>query len=149
MVKKVRETILTAPDYILLDHTADLAIMVRGVDLPELFENAGRSLVHIMLGRQLPRKGSPRKISLSAQDLDDLMVRWLGEILYLLEGEHLIVTSVKVSFINPSRINASVRTVPFDSQVNKILCEIKAVTYHQIQVAPKGDHWEARVIMDV
>lgn len=146
---KVRETILKTPDYIFLNHTADLAIMVRGTDLTDLFENAGRSLVHLMLDRPLPLAGSSLKISLSAQDLEDLMVRWLGEILYLLEGEHRIVTSVEVSFINRSKIKASVRTVPFDSRLHKIRREIKAVTYHQIQVAPKGDHWEARVILDV
>ena len=105
-------------DYTLLHHTADLAIRIRGADLPDLFENASRSLMHLVLGQELSPEGSPLKISLSAQDVEDLMVRWLGEILYLLEGEHLVVTSVNVSFINRSQIKASVRTVPFDSQVH-------------------------------
>ena len=140
---------MTIPDYSLLNHTADLAVRIRGDDLPDLFENSGRSLIHLMLGRELPCEGSTLEIRLKAQDLGDLMVRWLSEILYLLEGEHLVVTAVKIKAVTPSLLLASVRTVPFDPERHEILSEIKAVTYHQIEVTQKAGHWEARVVMDV
>lgn len=140
---------MTIPDYILLNHTADLAVRIRGSDLKDLFENSGRTLMHLILGRELPCEGPALEISLTAQDLDDLMVRWLSEILYLLEGEHLVVTAFEIKAVTPSRLQASVRTVPFDPEIHEILSEIKAVTYHQIEVARKAGNWEARVIMDV
>ncbi len=140
---------MTIPDYTLLNHTADLAVRIRGTDLTDLFENSGRTLMHLMFGRELPCEGSALEISLKAQDLDDLMVRWLSEILYLLEGEHLVVTAVEIKAVTPLRLHASVRTIPFDPEIHEILSEIKAITYHQIEVAQKVGHWEARVIMDV
>lgn len=140
---------MTIPDYTLLNHTADLAVRIRGADLTDLFENSGRTLMHLMFGRELPCEGSALEISLKAQDLDDLMVRWLSEILYLLDGEHLVVTAVEIKAITPLRLRASVRTVPYDPEIHEILSEIKAITYHQIEVAQKVGHWEARVIMDV
>ena len=141
---------MRTPDYyMLLDHTADLAIRIFGNDLVGLYENAGRSLVHLMLAHEISGPGTPLQISLSGQDLPDLMVRWLNEILYLIEGERLVVTGLEVRSVTPRQIEATVNTVPFDPEAHERLTEIKAVTYHQIEVTKKGNHWEARVIIDV
>ena len=139
----------TTPDYTLLDHTADLGIKIRGTDLKDLFESAGKALIHLMLKGATPGKTSSMKITVSGEDLADLMVRWLGEILYLFEGENLVVNYINIHDITPYRLEATLKTVPFDPQVHEILSEIKAVTYHQIEVANKGDQWEARVIFDI
>jgi SHS2 domain-containing protein len=141
--------IMTHPDYIILDHTADLGIKIRGTDLTNLFETAARALLHIMVRGVSNRGTSFITISLSAKDLCDLMVRWLGEILYLIDGESLVATSIKIDSLTSSRLEATLGTVPFDPRFHEILSEIKAVTYHQIEVAEKGGHWEARVIMDL
>ena len=77
------------------------------------------------------------------------MVRWLGEILYLFEGEGVVATSFDIHELEPKRLRATVRSVPFDPEIHEILTDIKAVTYHEIEVAPKGDRWEAEVTFDV
>ena len=142
---------MTTPDYTLLDHTADLGIKIRGTDPINLFENAGRALIHLILKVKPPGKTTPLKLSLSGDDLADLMVRWLGEILYLFEGEHLVVTSINIGALSPSppSLEAALDTIPFDPQMHEILMEIKAVTYHQIEVVDKGDMWESSVIFDL
>ncbi len=137
------------PDYTLLDHTADLGIKVRGIDLKDLFETAARALMHLMVKGQSPSTPTSMKISLSGEDLADLMVRWLGEILYLFEGENLVVTSTHMDALSSSHLEATLETVPFEPEIHEILSEIKAVTYHQIEVTEKGNAWEARVIFDM
>jgi len=136
------------PGYAFLDHTADLGINVRGEDLKSLFETAAKALMHLILEGESQAKTTDMNITVSGQDLPDLLVRWLGEILYLFEGEGLVVTFVRIGFISPTRLDAALRTVPFDPAVHKIHHEIKAVTYHQIQVTEKGSFWEAQVIFD-
>jgi len=123
--------------------------VARGTDLKNLFEGAARSMMQIMVrGRSDERTGAIR-LAVTGEDLSDLMVRWLGEVLYLFEGEKQVVMDVGVDFISPSRLDATLKTVPLDPNLHEILCEIKAVTYHQIQVAEKGDRWEARVVFDL
>jgi len=139
----------TAPNYTLLNHTADLGIKVRGSDLRNLFESAGRALVHLMVRGKIPGKTCSLKISVSGEDLADLMVRWLGEILYLFAGESLVVTSIDMDAVSSSHLEATLQTVPFEPEIHEVVNEIKAVTYHQIEVKEKGNHWEARVIFDV
>ena len=136
------------PDYALLNHTADLGIKVRGVDLKDLFETAAKALMHLMTRGESPGITTEMNITVSGQDLPDLLVRWLGEILYLLEGDDLVVTSVHIDSVFPSQLNATLQMTPFDPASHKIRHEIKAVTYHQIQVIDKGSIWEAQVIFD-
>jgi len=137
------------PDFTLLDHTADLGIIVRGRNLKTLFEVAARSMMYIMV------KGKPAdttrtfNLSVEGYDLADLMVRWLGEILYLFEGEHELVTGVEITSVSQSHLDATLETVSFDTNLHEILCEIKAVTFHQIEVVKKDDHWETRIIFDL
>lgn len=137
------------PDYTLLDHTADLGIKVRGTDLKGLFETAAAVLIHLMVKGQSLSTPTSMKISLSGEDLADLMVRWLGEVLYLFEGENLVVTSTHMDALSSSHLEATLEAVPFEPEIHEILSEIKAVTYHQIEVTEKGHGWEARVIFDM
>ncbi len=137
------------PNYTLLNHTADMGIKIRGTNLIDLFESAGNALMHVMLGDNPRGETRSMEISVSGGDLADLMVRWLGEILYLFEGDDLVVTSVNIDSLTPSQLEATLETVPYDPEIHEILNEIKAVTYHQIEVSNKGDIWEARVIFDL
>ncbi|MCP4680738.1 MAG: archease [Desulfobacterales bacterium] len=137
-------------DFTFLDHTADLGIKVRGSDLIGLFENAADSMMHIMVKDVHAEKCDAIRLSVDGQDLADLMVRWLGEILYLFSGEKKLVTNVKIDSISASHVDSTLEIVHFDPNIHEILCEIKAVTYHQIEVTETDDHcWEARIIFDL
>jgi protein archease len=137
-------------DFNSIDHTADLGLEVRGETLGRLFENAAESMIQLAV--KVPRKRSTEtvEIHLSASDLEDLLVRWLGEILYFLEGEKKIAIHSRITSISPQHLDATLQIIPYDPDLHELLSEIKAVTYHQIRVAQKQDRlWEARVIFDL
>ena len=121
---------------------------LRGEDPKDLFKNAAKALMHLMIEGESKSEASDMNITVSGQDLPDLLVRWLGEILYLFEGEGLVVTSIYIDFLSLSRLDAALKIVPFDPTVHEIISEIKAVTYHQTKVMDKGSFWEAQVIFD-
>jgi len=54
-----------------------------------------------------------------------------------------------VETLTPQTISARVELAPYDPDRHHVLNEIKAVTYHQIDVCRKKDHWETRIIFDV
>jgi SHS2 domain-containing protein len=141
--------ILTRHTFEIIDHTADLGIVVAGSNLKELFQNASHAMMRIMLEEVPEESGETTKISVQGSDLPDLMVRWLGEILYLFEGENRLVTQSKILEITPNHLDARIKTTPFSSAKHEILTEIKAVTYHQIEVIRKGGVWNARIIFDL
>ena len=141
-----------APAYTLLDHTADLGIQVQASNLEELFRNAGIVLMDLLLiSKKCIRNKSPEQITLTVNgiDIEDLMVRWLGEILYIFEAEQRVLISINIENLNDKELKAQLTTIPFEKGYHEIKNEIKAITYHQIKVAPEGKAWEARVIFDL
>ena len=138
-----------SPNFTFLDHTADLGIRVRGNTMKDLFEKAARSMIRIMVSGVSDKNNKTVNISVNASDLEDLMVRWLGEILYLFEGEKRIMMDIQIDTISETHLNATAETALFTPRLHKIINEIKAVTYHQIQVKKTGNDWEARIIFDL
>ncbi len=132
-----------------LDHTADFSLRMTGKDMKDLFQRAAEEMTKIMV-KMLPAAAARyRKISVKAQDPADLMVRWLGEILYLLEGEKMIVNKALIDTISPAHLHATLGLSPYDPETHVLLREIKGVTYHQIGVHKKKGYWEARIIFDL
>ncbi len=132
-----------------LDHTADLRIKVRGKDMKGLFEQAALAMMQVMISSKPGGEVNRMKLSLDAEDPAELMVLWLGEILYLFEGEKKVVIGLEIESISPADLNATLETVSFDPNCHEVVCEIKAVTYHQIEVVDKGNCWEAKIIFDL
>ncbi|MBW1692258.1 MAG: archease, partial [Deltaproteobacteria bacterium] len=132
-----------------IDHTADLGIIVRGPDVGGLFISAARAMIDLMVKGDLGDKRTLREVSVSSEDYPDLMVRWLGEVLYLFAGDKLIVDSIEIKELHPTQIKATLSVADFEPKRHRVLREIKAVTYHGISVRKTNGAWEARIIFDI
>lgn len=135
--------------YEFIDHTADLGVRFCGKTLKKLFTNAAMALMELLVSVDSSESDKAVPLSVSGDDTTDLLVRWLGEILYLFQGDSLLVTNVVIENMTPVRMDAVLGTVPLENTAHAFLNDIKAVTYHQADVIHKGDHWEACVIFDV
>jgi len=135
--------------YQIIDHTADLGIIVKGPDVKGLFIRAAQAMTDLMVKGEIRDKTARRDVLIEGEDFPDLMVRWLGEILYLFEGENLMVNSIEIKSIVPIKLEATLTLTSFEPKRHQVLREIKAVTYHQISVDKVNDGWEARVIFDI
>jgi SHS2 domain-containing protein len=135
--------------YTLIDHTADFGIHVFGENQKALFEQAGLAMFELLVDTGTPGECRQQKIAVQGSDWPDLLVNWLRELLYLWTDEENILRSIAVAEIAPYRISAWVDLEPFQAELHPFRNEIKAVTYHQVQAGPEGDHWEAKIIFDV
>ncbi len=136
-------------DYELIDHTADIGIKAYGDDLSEAFAHAAKGMFDIITdSSQIESKGE-YQIELSSDDLEQLLVDWLDELLYLQGAENLVFGEFRVSVDEEKpEISATVLGEEFDTDKHKIGMEIKAVTYHMLEVH-KGDPCFVKVLFDV
>ena len=139
----------TPVTYQIINHTADLGIIVKGPDVKQLFIHAARAMIDLMVEGDISERIATRDVLVKGEDFPDLMVRWLGEILYLFVGENLIVDSIEVKSISAVQLKSILTLARFEPEHHQVLREIKAVTYHQIAVDKRDDGWEARVIFDI
>ena len=136
-------------NYRIIDHTADFGIHVCGKDEKHLFQNAALAMFESMVETGTCHGGVQKQVSVSGSDRPDLMVNWLRELLFQWTGKQKILQSVAVDQLSPVSITAQLTLENYNPDRHIILNEIKAVTYHQIQVVKSGDHWESRIIFDV
>lgn len=140
----------------ILDHTADVAVRAYGNTLPELFENAALAMFSVMVDLGTVPLPDQRTISVSAPTLEDLLVSWLRELIFLFETEHLVFAQFNVEQLTqPSddsegRLSGMARGAPYGAGVVRTGAAIKAATYHDLKVeqAPDG-RWQVEITFDV
>jgi len=133
----------------ILDHTADIGLVVHGENLKALFENAGEAFFHLITDLRKVKRRIERKIDIGGERLDRLMVDWLNELLYLHDIENLLFRGFKVESVGEDGLKAMAKGEAFQEGVHVIKTEVKAVTYHQIEVRQEKGRWRARVIIDL
>jgi SHS2 domain-containing protein len=135
--------------YELIDHTADFGIQIFGSDSQELFTNAALALFDVITEMDALKGDDSCTIRASGEDWSDLMINWLREILYLWNGREMLVKSVQILSLSENDISAKIYFDAYLPDRHIIKTEIKAVTYHQIQVKRSPSGWKARVIFDI
>ncbi len=135
--------------YRFFDHTADFGLEILGDDAPSLFEEAAKALFDLVTSPADQKQGHRRRLDVAGEDWADLMVNWLRELLYLWNGKSLLVRGIELTMLEETRLQATITCEKYDPNRHEIRNEIKAVTYHQIEVGPFDDGWRARVIFDI
>ncbi len=135
--------------YKILDHTADIGVIVYGENLKALFENAGEAFFHIITDLKEVKLRIEKHIVIEGESLERLLVDWLSELLYLHDVENLLFKQFKIESVGEDGLKAVAKGEPFEEGVHAIKTEVKAVTYHQIDVRHEKGQWRARVIFDL
>jgi len=148
-IKKQDQQRVTDPDggfYEEIEHTADLALRCGGPDLESFFRSAARGMYHL-LGAQASSSHTAGQItvSLTAMDMESLLVDWLGELAYLAERDRLVFGDMTFKTLSATRIEA-VLTGSRNPRLDKV---IKAVTYHHLNIKKTPEGYAATVVFDV
>ena len=133
--------------YELLDHTGDLAIVVREPTAEAVYVTAARAMFELMVGKTEPGDAETTLKS-EGEDEADLLQKFLSDLLFHFCAEDTIVTIDSVE-VADGKLTARGRARPFDASRDELETELKAVTYHQLEMRREGDGWFAQVIFDV
>lgn len=147
-----------------LDHPADLLLEITGTSPPELFENALIAFydqVTDLCGVSLRRE---TLIEVREPSMAEALRALLAEALYRFATEGFVATNAEVIIEEPSEgsadnagasrgavhVSARLRGNVIDKNRHVLFTEIKAVTYHRLEVVqlPSGN-FRATVLFDV
>ena len=128
-----------------LDHTADWALRVKGGSLAELFVQAALGMQAMMGIEITPDPESQITFKTSATDLEMLLVGFLEEILYLLESEKISTTKIEFDQLGETYLHAYLTCRP----VRSVQKEIKAVTFHELEIHQSPGQHETVLVFDV
>jgi SHS2 domain-containing protein len=129
----------------LLEHKADLKIRVFGRDLTGLFINAALAVAE----QQNPAIGKSVKewesVEINSSDLNSLLVDWLNEILSRSDLNQKVYTDFQIEKLSKNYLKAMMA----GQKIDRKQLEIKAATYHQIEIKRAGSRWQATIIFDI
>ena len=140
--------------YEFFEHTADVGIRVRGTTLEEALQEAGRALFALIVENlddvrpmdsvniQFPAPDS------SADALDYLLFDWLSALLHEFESTGRVFSRFDVH-VTSAGIDAVCRGEPLDPQRHRLGHEVKAITYHQLELKQAPDGYAGQVIVDL
>lgn len=137
------------PGFRVIEHPADIGLEARGRNFPEVFSNLGHGLMHLILDAASVRPSEQRIITLTAEDREQLVVRWLTELLYLFDGQRFIAGGILVKEISPTTLKATLEGEILDPGRHLTRLDIKAVTYHQLEIKEDGTGVVIRVFLDI
>jgi SHS2 domain-containing protein len=144
------------PNYTFFDHTADIGVEISGRTKKELFANAVKALFDVLIENNDSKSKSSEKtqkqqktVTVEGSEVEDLLINFLREILYLFNGAGWVVGHCKIMECGTKRLKAQLMGEPYNKKKHSIKTEIKAVTYSGLSVEKQKSGWKARVIFDV
>jgi SHS2 domain-containing protein len=82
-------------------------------------------------------------------DEERLLVRWLGEVLYLYDGTGFVSSGFRVARASAAGLSAEAFGEPADRARHGMRLDVKAVTYHGVSVKRSPGACEVRVFLDI
>lgn len=133
----------------ILEHTADTGFRVRAGSLPALLELAAEALCGVALDCSNAASKEARTVRAEGADPESLLVNWLNEVLWVIDGARLAPAKIRVFEASAHEVSGVVEGEPRDDARHPPLIVVKAATYHQLKVLQSSDGWVAEVYLDI
>lgn len=135
--------------YRILEHPSDIGIEANGQTLKDALEYVARGLVSIIVDPSTVEPIEQRYIRLAANDLEQLLVKWLSEILYLYDGNDFLVSDVSIEQLSNNSLEAILTGDILDERKHVLKLDVKAITYHQLEIEEREDGCRVKVFVDI
>ncbi len=135
-----------------IDHTADIAFEVYGKSLEELFQASSEAWLTSVIDETTFNQGEFKKIKLTSFSKEQLLVDFLSELNYLLLTKKWLCYSVDDLSIGKKEddwfLSCSLNGNKLNSVVH-LKQEIKAITFHQMNIIKKGNVFSTLLVFDI
>ena len=139
---------MSAPwTYAFLDHTADAMADCRGVSFESLLWAATQALYDTALDVQREEASETQRIVVSSESREGLLVAWLQEINYRLDACGFVAVDAEWDWANEESVSAVLHG--YRATPDERGAEIKAATFHNLNVSRSGKEWRAAVVFDL
>lgn len=119
--------------YVLIDHTADMMVRAFGSTLEECFGNTAYALFDQTVDLSNVGTSESVDIRVSGIDDEDRLFSFLSEMLFIEDADNLILREFDVRFEGDDVV-CTARGERLDRSKHRVRSEVKAVTYHMMQI---------------
>jgi SHS2 domain-containing protein len=131
------------------EHEADVGLLVRGRNGPDLFAQAGLALYELVCDVEAVEQRERYGLAGRADGVEALLVDWLNDLVFLFEARGAVCSGFSFESWSETAYEAVALGEPADPGRHAPRDVVKAATYHGLSVTATADGLEARVILDV
>jgi len=130
--------------------TSDVAFAAYGSNLNKVFANAALAMFEVIVNTRHVKPAREKKIEIRGHDLKSLLFNWLSELIFLFGSQNMVFSKFKVKIDEEELVlNAIAAGEKINAKKHELRTEVKAVTYHKMDVKKNGDVWRVQVILDI
>ena len=141
-----------AGSYKFIDHTADIACRVWGDTLDELFIAAADAWRSSVVEEMSYCDREIKSIQLMSFSKEQLLVDFLNELNFLLFTRKWLTNLITdISIMNNDdnwKLNAELEGMSLSNDI-KLKQEIKAITFHQMEIEKEGNKYSTLLVFDI
>jgi SHS2 domain-containing protein len=132
-----------------VSHTADIAAIIYGQDMPELLRNGAAALYALTMTGLHATTTHCRCVAIESADRSTMLVDWLNELIYYLYAEKLAFSEFQFDELGETSLMARCRGSRLGMSDDVLRCEVKAATYHMARIVHDASGMSSRVVFDV
>jgi SHS2 domain-containing protein len=144
---------LSAAKYTILPHTTDAYIQAQGSSIEKSLESAGQALFDTLCDVNSIEAKLNERIEVEGHDEISLVYEWLEALLLKFELDQKVYSRFQVDPLARSSrgigATANILGELYDKRKHGAKVEVKAVTYHKMEVVRDGDTTTLRFILDL
>ncbi len=148
------------PGYSHAPHTADELVIARGRSLGEAFEQAAVGVYEVMTDTSRVEPREEVRVSVEGFDLENLLYRWIEELLIVTDARGLVFSRFRVERIEERLVDPETRErsyflegvamgEPFDMERHEHRTIVKAMTYAQMEIRKEEGCWRLQFVVDI
>ncbi|ENN95869.1 hypothetical protein J422_05464 [Methanocaldococcus villosus KIN24-T80] len=130
--------------------TADIGVIAKGKSLEEAFREAAKGLYNIMVDIDKVNKSEVVEIEVEGEDLEELLYNFLNELLFYTDTKNIVFSDFDICIRKNNKyyLNCKAYGEKIKREHN-IKEEVKAVTYHKMEIKKDSDGYKIRYIVDL
>lgn len=129
---------------------ADSAFEAEAGSLEDLFQTCAIATFEVMADTSTIEPKLKEDVELEGDNPDELLFDWLAELIYLKDSKSMLFGrfEVRIEQADGFKLTASAWGESADQKKHKVRVDVKAVTYHLLEVKQVEDKWIAKVVLD-
>jgi SHS2 domain-containing protein len=136
-----------------IEHTADIALELEGINMEDLIRTAAAAWREVVLDKTPANTPEQKHLSFETSSAEELLVNSIGELNYLLITGHWVFSRfVQIQLDHTDRqwnLSAEISGEPLDPEKHVIEIEIKAVTFHQLDIKNRNGLYQTLLVFDI
>ncbi|MGP3668022.1 MAG: archease [Candidatus Bathyarchaeota archaeon] len=141
------------PKFKFLEHVSDVYVAAYGKTLEEAFENAALAMFQSMTDTNLVEPKIKVEVYAEGEDEKALLYSWLESLLIKFGAESMLFSKFKIyevkRFASGFKLKGEAWGEQYNPEKHPSKVEVKAVTYHSMEIGKENELIVVKVLFDI